>query len=74
VFGETELIFDSYFGDENVDGTFVGPFNGSLQELLSGELAIIRHGTGQFQGMVMQGMAIQDPPGVQTETGEIFGR
>lgn len=75
VFGTTELLIDKFFGRTDLQGTFQGPFNGSLEELVFGELTILRHGTGDYQGLVMQGVAVQDPPGsgIEVESGEIFG-
>lgn len=74
-FGTVELLVDKFFGRTDLEGTFKGPFNGSLEDLVFGELKVLRHGTGDYDGLVMHGVLFQDPPGsaILMEKGEIFG-
>jgi hypothetical protein len=76
VTGTTTLFVDAYFGRIDLEGTFEGPFSATLPALLVGEASLIRHGTGDFHGLVMHGVFYMDPPGSGTtaETGTISGR
>lgn len=76
VFGKTIFLVTSFFGRTDLSGTFEGPFNGSLEEVRFGAAKTTRHGTGDFQGLVLHGVAVQDPPGsgTEVENGRIVGR
>ncbi|NIM47992.1 MAG: hypothetical protein GTN78_00320 [Gemmatimonadales bacterium] len=76
VAGKTTVFVESFFGRTDLEGTFEGPFSGSLADLLFGESILTRTGTGDFRGLVMHGVFFQDPPasGITTATGTIFGR
>jgi hypothetical protein len=76
VAGTTEVSVESFFGRTDLEGTFEGPFSGSLADLQFGESILLRTGTGDFRGLVMHGVFYQDPPasGVTIATGMIFGR
>ncbi len=76
VFGETIFLVTKFFGRTDLNGTFEGPFNGSLEEVRFGAAETNRHGTGDFQGLVLHGVAVQNPPGsgTEVENGRIVGR
>lgn len=76
VFGETSFLVTKFFGRADLTGTFEGPFNESLQEVRFGAAKTTHHGTGDFQGLVLHGVAVQNPPGsgTEVETGRIVGR
>ncbi len=76
VFGETSFLVTKFFGRTDLNGTFVGPFNGSLEEVRFGAANTRREGTGDFQGLVLHGVAVQNPPGsgTEVENGQIVGR
>jgi len=75
VFGKTILLVTKFFGNADLSGTFEGPFNSSLADVRFGEAKTNRHGTGDFQGLVLHGVAVQNPPGsgTEVESGQIFG-
>lgn len=75
LFGTTTFLVTSYFGRTDLSGTFEGPFNASLDEIRFGEANTTRHGTGDFQGLVLKGVAVENPPGSGTEieTGQVLG-
>jgi hypothetical protein len=74
-FGKTIFLVTKFFGETDLSGTFEGPFNSSLAEVRFGEAKTSRHGTGDFQGLVLHGVAVQNPPGsgTEVESGQIFG-
>ena len=76
VFGQTIFLVTKFFGRTDLSGTFEGPFNGSLQEVRFGAATTNRRGTGDFQGLVLHGVAVQNPPGsgTEVENGRIVGR
>jgi hypothetical protein len=76
VFGETIWLVTKFFGRADLTGTFEGHFNGSLQEVRFGAAKTTHRGTGDFQGLVLHGVAVQNPPGsgTEVETGRIVGR
>jgi len=76
VFGETTFLVTKFFGRTDLTGTFEGPFNGSLEEVRFGAATTNRRGTGDFQGLVLHGVAVQNPPGsgTEVENGRIVGR
>ena len=76
VFGETIFLVTKFFGRTDLTGTFEGPFNGSLEEVRFGAATTKRRGTGDFQGLVLHGVAVQNPPGsgTEVENGRIVGR
>jgi hypothetical protein len=76
VFGKTIFLVTKFFGRTDLTGTFEGPFNTSLQEVRFGSARTRRHGTGDFRGMVLHGVAVQNPPGsgTEVETGRMVGR
>jgi hypothetical protein len=76
VAGKTTYFVESFFGDEELEGTFEGPFSGSIADLIFGESMSTRTGTGDFRGLVMHGVFYQHPPGsgVTFENGTIVGR
>jgi hypothetical protein len=76
LFGTTTFFVTSFFGRTDLSGTFEGPFNSSLAAIQSGEAMVTRHGTGDFLGLVMHGVAVSDPPGSanEVESGELVGR
>jgi len=75
VFGKTIFLVTKFFGKTDLSGTFEGPFNGSLAEVRFGEAKTSRRGTGDFQGLVLHGVAMQNPPGsgTEVESGQIVG-
>lgn len=75
VFGETIFQVTKFFGRTDLNGTFEGPFNGSLAEVRFGAANTRREGTGDFEGLVMHGVAVQNPPGsgTEVENGRIVG-
>src|SRR5207247_9958389 len=76
VFGQTILLVTKFVGRTDLSGTFEGPFNGSLEEVRFGAATTHRRGTGDFQGLVLHGVAVQNPPGsgTEAENGRIVGR
>ena len=76
VFGETIFVVTKFFGRTDLNGTFEGPFDTSLEEVRFGSAMTRRHGTGDFTGMVLHGVAVQNPPGsgTEVETGRMVGR
>ena len=76
VFGQTIFLVTKFFGRSDLSGTFEGPFNGSLEEVRFGAATTNRRGTGDFQGLVLHGVAVQNPPGsgTEVENGRIVGR
>ncbi len=76
VFGETIFLVTKFFGRTDLNGTFEGPFDTSLEEVRFDSAMTRRHGTGDFTGMVLHGVAVQNPPGsgTEVETGRIVGR
>ena len=76
VFGETIFLVTKFFGRTDLNGTFEGRFDTSLEEVRFGSAGTRRHGTGDFTGMVLHGVAVQNPPGsgTEVETGRIVGR
>jgi len=76
VFGQTIFLVTKFFGRTDLSGTFEGPFNGSLEEVRFGAATTHRRGTGDFQGLVLHGVAVQNPPGsgTEVENGRIVGR
>jgi hypothetical protein len=76
VFGETTFLVTTFFGRTDLNGTFEGPFDASLEEVRFGTANTRRHGTGDFSGMVLQGVAVENPPGsgTEVENGRIVGR
>ena len=76
VFGKTTFLVTKFFGTSDLSGTFEGPFNASLAEVRFGEATTTRHGTGDFQGLALHGVAVQNPPGSGTEDehGKIVGK
>lgn len=75
VFGKTIFLVTSFFGRTDLTGTFEGPFNSSLEEVRFGAASTNRHGTGDFQGLVLHGVAVQSPPGsnIEVENGRVVG-
>jgi len=75
VFGETIFLVTKFFGRTDLNGTFEGPFDTSLEEVRFGSAKTRRHGTGDFTGMVLHGVAVQNPPGsgTEVETGRMVG-
>ena len=75
VFGKTIFLVTKFFGQTDLSGTFEGPFNSSLAEVRFGEAQTSRHGTGDFQGLVLHGVAVQNPPGsgTEVESGQMLG-
>ena len=75
VFGKTTLLVSTFFGRNDLSGTFEGPFNASLADLFSGNAKTNRHGTGDFQGVVMHGVAVQTPAvsNIEVESGQFSG-
>src|SRR5207302_11387862 len=67
VFGESIFLVNKFFGRTDLNGTFEGPFNGSLEEVRFGAAKTNRHGTGDFAGRGLHGVAVQNPPGSGTE-------
>lgn len=67
VFGKTIFLVSKFFGRTDLTGTFEGPFNTSLEDVRFGEAKVRRRGTGDFQGLVLHGVAVQNPPGSGTE-------
>jgi len=76
VFGQTIFLVTKFFGRTDLSGTFEGPFNRSLEEVRFGAATTNRRGTGDFQGLVLHGVAVQNPPGsgTEVENGRIVGR
>ena len=76
VFGETIFLVTKFFGRTDLNGTFEGSFDTSLEEVRFGSAGTRRHGTGDFTGMVLHGVAVQNPPGsgTEVETGRMVGR
>jgi len=76
VFGQTIFLVTKFFGRTDLSGTFEGPFNGSLEEVRFGAATTNRRGTGDFHGLVLHGVAVQNPPGsgTEVENGRIVGR
>jgi hypothetical protein len=76
VFGKTIFLVTKFFGRTDLNGTFEGRFNTSLEEVRFGSANTRRHGTGDFAGMVLHGVAVQNPPGsgTEVENGRIVGR
>ena len=76
VFGQTIFLVTKFFGRTDLSGTFEGPFNGSLEDVRFGAATTNRRGTGDFQGLVLHGVAVQNPPGsgTEVENGRIVGR
>jgi len=76
VFGRTIFLVTKFFGRTDLSGTFEGPFNGSLEDVRFGAATTNRRGTGDFQGLVLHGVAVQNPPGsgTEVENGQIVGR
>lgn len=74
--GTTEVLVESFFGRTDLEGSFKGPFSASLADILFGESANIRTGSGDFQGLVMHGIARSSAPAsrVTEEEGTILGR
>src|SRR5437660_8787816 len=75
VFGESIFLVTKFFGRPDLNGTFEGPFNGSLEEVRFGAAKTNRHGTGDFAGLVLHGVAVQNPPGsgTEVENGRVVG-
>jgi len=75
VFGETTFLVTTFFGRTDLTGTFERPFNGSLDEVRFGAAKTTREGTGDFQGLLLHGVAVQNPPGsgTEVENGRIVG-
>jgi len=75
VFGESIFLVNKFFGRTDLNGTFEGPFNGSLEEVRFGAANTNRHGTGDFAGLVLHGVAVQNPPGsgTEVENGRVVG-
>ncbi len=75
-FGETIFLVTKFFDRTDLTGTFEGPFNGSLEEVRFGAATTNRRGTGDFDGLVLHGVAVQNPPGsgTEVENGRIVGR
>jgi hypothetical protein len=75
VFGETIFLVTKFFGRTDLNGTFEGPFDTSLEEVRFGSAMTRRRGTGDFTGMVLHGVAVQNPPGsgTEVETGRMVG-
>ncbi|HYT05807.1 MAG TPA: hypothetical protein VEM13_13105 [Gemmatimonadales bacterium] len=75
VFGMTTFLVTSFFGRTDLSGTFEGPFNSTLAEVRFGAAKTTRHGSGDFQGLVLHGVAVENPPGsgTEVETGRIVG-
>src|SRR5213596_2088969 len=75
VFGESIFLVTKFFGRTDLNGTFEGPFNGSLEEVRFGAAKTNRHGTGDFAGLVLHGVAVQNPPGsgTEVENGRVVG-
>src|SRR5256884_4692207 len=75
VFGESIFLVTKFFGRTDLNGTFEGPFNGSLEEVRFGAAKTNRHGTGDFSGLVLHGVAVQNPPGsgTEVENGRVVG-
>src|SRR5213592_324218 len=75
VFGESIFLVTKFFGRTDLNGTFEGPFNGSLEEVRFGAAKTNRHGTGDFAGLVLHGVAAQNPPGsgTEVENGRVVG-
>ncbi len=76
VFGQTIFLVTKFFDRTDLTGTFEGPFNGSLEEVRFGAATTNRRGTGDFDGLVLHGVAVQNPPGsgTEVENGRIVGR
>ncbi len=68
-------VFDCPLTGDDLNGTFEGPFNGSLEEVRFGAAKTNRHGTGDFAGLVLHGVAVQNPPGsgTEVENGRVVG-
>lgn len=75
VFGTTTLLVTTFFGRTGLSGTFEGSFNTSLADVRFGEARTSYHGTGDFEGLVLRGVAVQNPPGsgTEVENGTIVG-
>ncbi|PYO75690.1 MAG: hypothetical protein DMD67_10790, partial [Gemmatimonadetes bacterium] len=60
----------------DLTGTFEGPFNTTLEEVRFGSARTRRRGTGDFRGIVLHGVAVQNPPGsgTEVENGRMVGR
>ena len=76
VFGETIFLVTKFFGRTDLTGTFEGPFNTTLEEVRFGSARTRRRGTGDFRGIVLHGVAVQNPPGsgIEVENGRMVGR
>ena len=76
VFGETTFLVTKFFGRTDLTGTFEGPFNTTLEEVRFGSARTRRRGTGDFRGIVLHGVAVQNPPGsgTEVENGRMVGR
>jgi hypothetical protein len=67
VFGKSIFMVTKFFGRTDLSGTFEGWFNSSLADVRFGQASVRHRGSGDFRGLVLRGIAVQNPPGSGTE-------